>query len=175
MSGFPDQNIIIMKLTIIFLTLILAAPVLIAQNSPSDKFFQSMDGKDGVTIMSFSKKLIDFVDMDFDDSDITGDLNRIKILIYDPSDKDNSVDLRKQALKYLSGRYKKVKPSDIDKDADDDDDVDIMVLRSGNRVKECHVIVADKDDDKGSGIIISFFGNFKVEDLKELADKAEKY
>ena len=161
----------------IFLMLMFTGLTVFAQNSPSDKLFNSLSEKEGVTILSFSKSMLDFVDMDFDDSEITGDLNRIKILIYSTSDVKQPLNLRRQAGKYLSGRYKKVEPSDIDNDAgpDDDEDVDIMVLRNGNRVKECHVIVADGDDADGGGVIISFFGNFKVEDLKKLASKAEKY
>ena len=165
-----------MKTTILFLVFLLAGVTLPAQSSPSDRLFNELDGKDGVTLLSFSKSMLDFVNMDFDDDEkITGDLDKIKILIYNASDVKKPFNLRNDALKYLSGRYKKVKPSDIDKDTDDEDnDVDIMVLRSGKRVKECHVIVADEDGD-GSGLIISFFGNFKVDDLKELADKAENY
>ncbi len=165
-----------MKTSIIFLAFVLSGVMLFAQ-SPSDKFFQNMDGKEGVTILSFSKSMLDFVNMDLDDSEITGDLDKIKIMIYNASDIDNPMDLRKQASKYLSGRYKDVKPSDIDEDADDDadDNVDIRVLRSGNRVKECHVIITDDDDIKDGGLIISFFGNFKVDDIKDLAEKAEKY
>ena len=163
--------------SMIFLVFMLAGLLTFAQSSPSDRLFNNMEDKDGVTILSFSKSMLDFIDMDFDDSEITGDLDKIKILIYSSSDVKDPVSLRKQARKYLSGRYKRVKPSDIDKDADSDadEDVDIMVLRSGNRVKECHVIVADKDDEDDGGVIISFFGNFKVEDLKELAAKAERY
>ena len=165
-----------MKPTLIFLALIFSGATLFAQ-SPSDKLFNNLSGKEGVTILSFSNSMLDFVNMDFDDSALTGDLNQIKILIYNTSDVENPVDLRKQASRYLSGRYKKIKPSDIDKDADadDDDDVDIRVLRSGNRIKECHVIISDEDDFEDGGLIISFFGNFKVEDLKDLAEKAEKY
>jgi hypothetical protein len=163
----------------IFLMLMFTGLTMYAQNSPSDKLFNSLSEKEGVTILSFSKSMLDFVDFDFDDSEITGDLNRIKILIYSTSDVKQPLNLRRQVSKYLSGRYKKVEPSDIDNDADSDDDkyVDIMVLRSGKRVKECHVILADgdDDDDDGGGVIISFFGNFKVEDLKKLASKAEKY
>jgi hypothetical protein len=166
-----------MKTIYLTLTVFLFAGITaFSQSSPSDKLFRGLEGKDGVTILSFSKSMLDFVDMDFDDDEkITGDLDKIKILIYNASDVKDHIDLRKDALKMLSGRYKKVKPGDIDKDASDKDDyVDIMVLRNGKKIKECHVIVADEDGG-GSGLIISFFGNFKVEDLKDLANKAENY
>jgi hypothetical protein len=34
--------------------------------------------------------------------------------------------------------------------------------------------MADEDGD-GSGLIISFFGDFKIDDLKDLAEKAGNY
>lgn len=164
-----------MKTVYFFLLTLLPGLALNAQSSPSDKLFQKMSAKDGITVLSFSKHMLDIVDMDWDDdTNIMGDLDQIKIMIYHASDESSPMNFRKEMLKYLSGRYKEVRPSDYDSDKDDED-IDIRVLRSGKRIKECHIILGDKDDDDASGMMISFFGNFKVNDLKELADKAENY
>ncbi|NPA37205.1 MAG: DUF4252 domain-containing protein [Chlorobi bacterium] len=160
-------------LKLIIAAIFVSTVSVLAQDSPSDKLFSSLDGKDGITILSFSKQMLDFVNMDIDNSNITGELDKIKILIYNSPDTQTSFNLRKTALSALSGKYKKIKPDDIDKEADDD--VDIMILKKGKKIKECHIIIENNDEPEGSGLMVSFYGNFDVKDLKNLTDKAEKY
>ena len=164
-----------MKTIYFFLVIFIPATTLYAQSSPSDKLFQKISSKDGVTVLCFSKHMLDLVNMDWDDdTNITGDIDQIKIMIYNASGDSSPMNFHQETLKYLSGRYKEVRLQDCDSD-EDDEDIDIRVLRSGKRIKECHIILGDKDDPESSGLMISFFGNFKINDIKELADKAEKY
>ncbi len=125
--------------------------------------------------------MLDAVNLNFDDDEtsgernVTGDLNKVKLLIYKAPDENYSLNFHNEALKYLpKSKYDLVDPKEYDDDGDDDN-VDILVLRSGRKIKECHIIIGDNDDNDGSGLLISFFGDFKVEDLKELADKADNY
>ncbi len=170
-----------MKKTVLFVLIYISGISLFAQSSPSDKLFEKMALKDGVTMLSFSKKMLDAVNLNFDDDEatgehnVTGDLNRVKLIIYSAPEENHYMDFRDEALNYLpKSKYDLVDPKEYDDD-DDDDNVDILVLRSGRKIKECHIIIGDNDDDDGSGLLISFFGDFKVEDLKELADKADNY
>ena len=172
-----------MKRLSIFLLIFFLGVSLFAQSSPSDKLFEKMALKDGVTMLSFSKKMLDAVNLNFDEDEknpernVTGDLDRVKLVIYNAPDENPYMNFRKEALDYLpKSRYDIVDPKEYDEDDDGDENVDILVLRSGRKIKECHIIIGDDDDDDdGSGLMISFFGDFKVEDLKELASKAENY
>lgn len=170
-----------MNKTVLFVLIYISGISLFAQSSPSDKLFEKMALKDGVTMLSFSKKMLDAVNLNFDDDDtteernITGDLNSVKLIIYNAPEENHYMNFRDEARNYLpKSKYDLVDPKEYDDD-DNDDDVDILVLRSGRKIKECHIIIGDNDDDDGSGLLISFFGNFKIEDLKELADKADNY
>jgi hypothetical protein len=170
-----------MKKLSVFLLINFMGITLFAQNSPSDKLFEKMALKDGVTMLSFSKKMLDAVNLNFDDDDdnaernITGDLDRVKLIIYSAPDENPYMNFRKEAMNYLpKSKYDVVDPKEYDDDGDDKN-VEILVLRNGRKIKECHIIIGDNDDDDGSGLLISFFGNFKVEDLQELASKAENY
>ncbi len=153
-----------------------------AQSSPSDRLFEKMALKDGVTMLSFSKKMLDAVNLNFDDNDnnsehnITGDLNSVKLVIYNTPEEGSLMNFRNEALKYLpKNRYDLIDPKEYDNDGDDEN-IDILVLRNGRRIRECHVIIGDDDDKSdGGGMLISLFGNFKVEDLQELAEKAVNY
>ncbi len=171
------------KISIVLLTSFLGLS-LFAQSSPSDILFEKMALKDGVTMLSFSKKMLDAVNLDFDDDDsnrernITGDLNKVKLIIYNTPDEGSVMNFRAEARKYLpKNRYDLVDPKEYNNDNDNDDEnIDILILRNGRKIKECHVIIgSDDEDNDGNGIVISFFGNFKVEDLQELAEKAENY
>ena len=61
-----------------------------SQENISNKMYNNLRDLDEVTYFSFSKNLIDIVDLDIDsDSDdsakkITGDINEIKVVIYKP-------------------------------------------------------------------------------------------
>jgi len=56
------------------------------------------------------------------------------------------------------------------KDKGDSDDVEFWIEGDSKKVRECHVIVTDSKDNQFS-CLVSFYGNFKVEDL----DKLEKF
>ena len=171
-----------MKKISIILLISFAGISLFAQSSPSDKLFEKMALKDGVTMLTFSKKMLDAVNLNFDDDDnnsersITGDLDKVKLIFYSIPDEGSVMNFRSEVRKYLpNNRYHLVDPKDYDDDGDDEN-IDILVLRSGRNIKECHVIIGNDDDNSdGGGILISFFGNFKVEDIQELAHKAGNY
>jgi len=155
------------------LGLLLAFTVTIkAQDRPSDRLFEKMALKQGITMMSFSKSMLDAVNLNFDNDDeetessVTGDLHEVKLLIYKAPDNEEPMAFRETTLKYLPlNRYKKVE------DDNPDQDVDIRVLRKGRKVSECHVLFQGETN----GVLLSFFGDFKIEDVDELAEKVDQY
>jgi len=142
-----------------------------AQDRPSDKLFEKMALKQGITMMSFSKEMLDAVNLNFDDDDtdesnVTGDLYEVKLIIYKAPENEEPMAFRETTLRYLPlNKYKKVE------DDDADDDVDIRILRKGRKVSECHVLFQGEIN----GVLLSFFGDFKIEDVDELAEKVDSY
>ncbi len=143
-----------------------------AQDRHSDKLFEKMALKPGVTMMSFSKEMLDAVNLSFDDeegneeSNVTGDLNEVKVVIYKAPENGEPMAFRETALSYLPlSKYDKVE------DDDPDEDVDIRILRRGKKVSECHVLFQGETN----GVLLSFFGDFKIDKVDELADKLDSY
>ncbi len=143
-----------------------------AQDRHSDKLFEKLALKPGITMMSFSKEMLDAVNLSFDDeegneeSNVTGDLNEVKVVIYKAPENGEPMAFRETALSYLPlSRYDKVE------DDDPDEDVDIRILRRGKKVSECHVLFQGETN----GVLLSFFGDFKIDKVDELADKLDSY
>ncbi|NQU51388.1 MAG: DUF4252 domain-containing protein, partial [Bacteroidetes bacterium] len=66
----------------------LATTFLVGAQSKSDKMYDAFSGKDGVSNFSFSKSMIDAIDIDLgddnDEKNVTGDLNGIRFMSYNP-------------------------------------------------------------------------------------------
>lgn len=137
--------------------------------SKSYRIFDEFSNREGFTSLSLSKSMIDAVDLKLDDENkkITGDLNEIRILFLNREKSNLGVSLPKTiADKFNKLNYKKVEP----KDKGDSDDVEFWIEGDSKKVRECHVIVTDSKDNQFS-CLVSFYGNFKVEDL----EKFEKF
>ncbi|MBR8535090.1 DUF4252 domain-containing protein [Carboxylicivirga sediminis] len=161
-----------MKQIFVFALLMSFGLAVNAQSRPSDKLFEKMALKPGVTMMSFSKEMLDAVNLNFDDdegdeeSNVTGDLHEVKLIIYTAPENEEPMAFRETTLGYLPlSRYDKVE------DDDPDEDVDIRVLRKGKKVSECHVLFQGETN----GVLLSFFGNFKIDEVDKLAEKMDSY
>lgn len=137
--------------------------------SKSYRIFDEYSNHEGFTYLAFSKSMIDAVNLNLDDENkkITGDLNEIRILVFN---REKST-IPKSLSEIIAGKfnnlhYKKAEP----KDSEDNDDVEFWIDGDSKRVKECHVIVKDHHDSRFS-CLVSFYGSFKVEDL----DRFEKF
>ncbi len=141
-----------------------------AQSSVTDEMYRKLKSEDGFTYLAFSKTLLDFVDIDLDDVNdedykVTGDLHEVKLLLYNPKG-ESKQNLREHVMPYIKrGKF------DLVESDDNDDDSEVWVKRHGKKVSECHVIF--QGDNNGG--VMSFFGDFTVEDLKTLSKKAEDY
>ncbi len=140
--------------------------------SRSYKIHDQFAHRDGFTSLGFSKSMLDAVNMNIDEENkkVTGDLMEIRILF---ANREKTRDIGSLA-NIISGKfsnmdYKKVEP----KDAKDDDNVEFWIEGNSRTVKECHVIVKNSDD-KQFSCLVSFYGNFKVEDLKSFEKFSRK-
>ncbi len=162
---------IIMKQVFAIVIVVAFSLNLSAQNRPSDRLFEKMALKPGITMMSFSKSMLDAVNLNFDDdegedSNVTGDLTEVKLMIYKAPEDEEIIDFRETTLNYLPlSRYDKVE------DDDPDEDVEIRIYRKGKKVSECHILFQGETN----GVLLSFFGDFKIDDVDELAEKMDSY
>ncbi len=142
-----------------------------AQQKTADKMFNDLRDMDEVTYLSFSKNLMNFADLDIDHDDdgeehhVSGDLHEVKLVIFKPEE-ESSANFKSLVQKYMhKGKYKLVE------DDDNDEDSEVWVMRKGKKVSECHVIFQGERN----GVLLSFFGDFKVEDVNKLKEKMEDY
>lgn len=149
------------------LGMLLASLVTHAQ-SKSDKMYDVFDNKDGITNFSFSKNMIDTVNINLDDdendSNVTGDLQQVRFMSYNPKKGDiTGSEFTKKVIKYLpKSAYKKY-------DGEDDDDVEIWLLGRKKKFKECHVFTRSSNDNQ-LRFVVSFYGDFRVNDFEKLKD-----
>lgn len=148
-----------------------------AQSRPSDKLFEKMALKKGITMLSFSKEMLDAVNMTFDsdsndtEHEVTGDLHEVKVVIYNATEGLETMNFREEALGYLPlSKFDEVDPEDQNIN-NGNGTTDIRVLRSGRKIKECHILFQGDTN----GVLLSFFGDFKVDDVKKLANKIDNY
>ena len=138
----------------------------------SQKIYDRYSKEEGVTYFSFSKSMIDAMNIDMDDEGkkITGDFQEFRIMVYD-TEKGNIKNFSGELSGELNSlHYRQVHP----KDQKPTDDAEFWIEGNGNRISECHIVIGNKKKADNSSLLISFFGNFKVEDLDKLEKIAQK-
>ncbi|MCA1758947.1 MAG: DUF4252 domain-containing protein [Bacteroidales bacterium] len=136
--------------------------------SKSDKMYDAFSGKEGISEFSFSKSMIDAIDIDLgDDGDekrVTGDLHQIRFMSYNPKKGSLSgSEFTKKTIGYLpKSAYKKY-------EGEDDEDAEIWLAGGKKKFSECHFFLKNQKEDQ-IRIVVSFYGNFRVNDLKSLKE-----
>lgn len=156
-------------ITIIFALAFFLATLLTSAQSKSDKVYDAFSGKEGITNFTFSKEMIDAIDIDLGDDgeekNVTGDLHKIKFLSYNPNKGSLSGgDFTQKAIGLLPSQYKKYEAA-----TDDDNDAEIWLLGKRKKYTECHVFT--KGEGNSNRFIVSFYGDFNVDDIENLKDK----
>ncbi len=163
-----------MKITkITLVAIILIASQFASAQSKSDKMYDAFSGNDGISSFSFSKSMIDAIDLELGDDDeknVTGDLHRIRFMSYNP-EKGNLTgsDFIKKVIGLLPSQYNK-----FEDESDDDEDVEIWLLGKKKKFTECHVFVKN-DYDNQMRFVVSFYGDFTVTDLENLREKGKGF
>lgn len=142
--------------------------------SKSDKMYEVFSGKDGISNFSFSKNMIDAIDLDLgddeDEKNVTGDLHQVSFISYNPEKGSLSgSEFTKKAIGLLPGSYKK-----LDIEEDEDTDVEIWLLGKRKKIEECHIFVTNDNEDQ-MRFVISFFGDFTVNDIENLKNKGKEF
>lgn len=157
--------------TLIFALAFLLATLLTAAQSKSDKMYDAFSGKDGVTSFTFSKDMMDAIDIDLgdngDEKSVTGDLHKIKFLSYNPKKGTLSGrEFTQKAIAMLPGQYKIF-------EKDEDDDAEIWLLGKKKKYTECHVFTINEGN--SNRFIVSFYGDFNVNDIEDLKAKGRDF
>lgn len=158
----------LIKLSLILVVAAFISIPVMAQSSVVDKMYKHFNLMDDVTYLSFSKSLLSMMDFDCmedENDDISGDLEELKVVIYKP-ELSPDMSFTKQVYKYIEkGNYKLVEGHESD------DDTEVWVKRRGKRVSECHVIFQGEQN----GVLLSFLGDFKIDDLDKITTKVDDY
>ncbi len=140
--------------------------------SKSQKIYDRYPKEAGFTSFSFSKTMIDAMNLNMDEEGkkITGDFQECKILIYNSEKGTIEQFPQELAKEFRSLHYEQVHP----KGEKSNDDAEFWIEGKGDRVSECNIILRHHSNDVKSAVLVSFFGNFKVEDLKKLEKIGQK-
>lgn len=158
---------------IFFIIGFLLATLLLSAQSKSDKIYDTFANKPGITNFSFTKNMIDAIDIDLGDDgnerNVSGNLNEVRFISYNPEKGQLSGDeFIKKAVSMLPRSYKKYE------DDDSNSDTEIWLLGRKKRYKECHLFVKNENE-KGNRFIVSFYGDFKVDDLDGLKEAGKGF
>lgn len=158
----------------LLITISLAIFVILSHaQSKSYKMYDAFANKDGVLSFTFSKNMVDAINIDLeedgDKKSVTGDLQQVKFMSYNPEKgKLTGDEFRQKIAEYL-------KKSDCYRYAGKESDEEAEIWLSGGKKKftECHVIVVN-DDNNDLQFIVSFYGDFNVNDIKSLKRSGAK-
>ena len=154
-------------ITTILSTVILLVSQMVVAQSKSDKMYDTFANKDGISNFSFSKNMIDAINLDLGENgqekQVTGDLHQIRFMSYNPEKGDLSGgDFIEKAIGYLpKSAYDKYE------DEDADNNTEIWLMGGKKKFQECHVFVKNKQDNQMQ-FVVSFYGDFTVSDLEKL-------
>lgn len=162
-----------MKRVIAIVVCFLATTLIVGAQSKSDKMYDVFSNEEGITNFSFSKQMLDAIDLDLGDDDeknVTGDLHQIRFMSYNPEKGSLSgSDFIKKAVGMLPSQYEKY----VDDD-DEGSDAEIWLLGKKKKFQECHIFINNDTDDQ-MRFVISFFGDFTVNDLERLKNKGTEF
>ena len=154
-------------ITIILSAVILLISQLVVAQSKSDKMYDAFSNKDGISSFTFSKNMIDAINLDLgengDEKTVTGDLHQIRFMSYNPEKGSISGnEFIARTIGYLpKTAYHKFE------DEDDSSDAEIWLMGGKKKFQECHVFVKNEQDDQMQ-FVVSFYGDFTVNDLEKL-------
>jgi len=129
--------------------------VMSAQNFSYDNY----ENQEGVNAFSFSKKMLDAIDITTYNEDgtqqhITGDLHRVKFLNFNE-------DASEKSYKNLEMFFKTSKYKKVNMENEEAEGVEIYIKKKGTKISEVHLLLSDL----GKGSLISLYGNLKANEL----------
>ena len=140
------------------LYLLLILPLFMAAQNTSTEIYNSFENTEGVNSFSFSKMMLDAIDITTEDEDgsiqqIKGDLHKVKFLNFNENASNNYKKLNRL---FGDSNYKLV-----DLENSDTEGIIVYIARKGKHISEIHLLI----EDFGEGSLISIYGDLKAEEL----------
>jgi len=150
------------KITVILLFLFISGTIV--GQSKSDRIYNSFNNSEGCSQFSFSKTMLDVVNIDLDEEGktVTGDLHEIRLLSYNPAKGAMSgPQFIRKAADLLPSSYDKL---DLE---DDNDGIEAWMLGNKRKASEFHLFIKS-DNPESMHFLVSFYGKFKIDDMDKL-------
>ncbi|RIJ48609.1 DUF4252 domain-containing protein [Maribellus luteus] len=159
--------------TLFFLLGLLLATLFTSGQSKADKMYDAFTDADGVTSFTLSKDFSDAFNIDLgdngDESNVTGSLTQVRFMTYNPEKGEWSGDaFIAKAVSMLSSKYHRFE------DDGDDSNAEIWLLGKKSKYTECHIFIRNENQE-GNSFIVSFYGDFNVNDLEELKETGKSF
>ena len=154
-------------ITAILSVVILLVSQMVVAQSKSDKMYDAFATKDGISSFTFSKNMIDAINIDLgedgDKKSVTGDLHQIRFMSYNPEKGSLSGSgFIEKAIGYLpKSAYNKYEEDNSDSNTE------IWLMGGKKKFQECHVFVRNEEENQMQ-FVVSFYGDFTVNDLEKL-------
>lgn len=162
----PHKNTKKHKMKTLMLSLILATTTLFVaaqKSNAADVIYQELEDEENIFTLSLNKQMLQNIDTDLEWNDqikyLKGDVKKVKVMLIGNEHQDKT--LMKRIYKRLTKLgYKQIDLSD-DTSEDDSTRVWIFSNKKGDTFTEAHFVIEDED---GSGIFMSVYGDFKLTD-----------
>ncbi len=135
------------------------------KSNAAQAIYDKLEEEENVMTLSFNKKMLESIDTDIEWGDqikyLKGDLYKVKLMLIE--DGENAAKLVRYVYRQLDKLgYKRTEIKDDDH-LDDDERLWVYTNRKGQEFTEAHFLIEDED---GSGIFMSVFGDFTLTDEK---------
>jgi hypothetical protein len=142
----------------------------IGVQSDPGRLFHVLEVMEGVSCLSFSKKMTNAIDIDLKDENkkFSGNLNQIHLMMYNPDKgKLPGDEFIQKAISLLPGPYKKFTDQD-----EKDSNLEIWMRGKRNRYTEFHLFIRNEEGDDLQ-FVVSFYGEFSLDIIKKLKKKGK--
>lgn len=160
------------QLTTIILTVLFSGMMLVASaQSKSYRLYNEFSNNPACSQFSFSKSMLDVVNLTVDEEGkkVTGDLNEVRFLSYNPEKgKMSGSDFLKQLKSLLPSSYQKIK---LDGEKND---MEVFILGNKKKATECHLFFKSSNQES-IHFLVSFYGNFNIEDIDKLENIGKNF
>lgn len=135
------------------------------QSNAAQAIYDELEDEENVMTLSFNKKMLESIDTDIEWGDqikyLKGDLHKVKLMLIE--DGEDAAKIVRYVYKQLDKMgYKRTEIKDDD-EPNDDERLWVYTNRKGQDFTEAHFLIEDED---GSGIFMSVFGDFTLTDEK---------
>jgi len=146
------------------LCLCLILPLFVSAQSHSNKIYFEFEDTEGTNTFSFSKMMLDAIDITTEDDDgtlhhVTGDLHKVKFLNF-------SEEANIKSYSKLNQLFENSKYTMVDFENEDVEGVKIYIEKKGRHISEVHLLL----DGFGEGSLVSLYGKLKAKELCAISE-----